>query len=399
MVFKYKAINDKGEKKEGTVEAASRDLAISALQRRGLVVVSMKGEEETGLGRDIFTHVPQKDIVILSRQISTLFEAQVSALKAFSMLAANAENKTLRRIITQVVDDLQAGQSISGALAKHPEVFTDFYTNMVKAGEESGTLTKTFSYLADYLDRQYELTSKTRNALIYPAFVIVVFIAVMVLMMVMVIPKLSEIILESGQDIPVYTRIVIGISNFFVDYGFIILIAVILVAVYGVVLSRRPSGKLYLDRVRLSIPIFGKLYQKLFLSRIADNLDTMISSGIPIVHAIEITSTVVGSQVYGQIMTNTAEAVKGGSALSDALAREPLIPPIMVQMMRTGEETGSLGQILRTMAHFYKREVDDIVDTLVSLIEPIMIVVLGLGVGILLSSILVPIYNIASSIQ
>ncbi len=399
MVFKYKAINDKGEKKEGTVEAASRDLAISALQRRGLVVVSMKGEEETGLGRDIFTHVPQKDIVILSRQISTLFEAQVSALKAFSMLAANAENKTLRRIITQVVDDLQAGQSISGALAKHPEVFTDFYTNMVKAGEESGTLTKTFSYLADYLDRQYELTSKTRNALIYPAFVIVVFIAVMVLMMVMVIPKLSEIILESGQDIPVYTRIVIGISNFFVDYGIFILIAVILVAVYGVIVSRRPAGKLYLDRVRLSIPIFGKLYQKLFLSRIADNLDTMISSGIPIVHAIEITSSVVGSQVYSQIMTNTAEAVKGGSALSDALAREPLIPPIMVQMMRTGEETGSLGQILRTMAHFYKREVDDIVDTLVSLIEPIMIVVLGLGVGILLSSILVPIYNIASSIQ
>lgn len=399
MVFKYKAINEKGEKKEGTVEAASRDLAISALQRRGLVVVAIKGEEDSGLGRDIFTHVPQKDIVILSRQISTLFEAQVSALKAFSMLASNTENKKLRSILTQVVDDLQAGTSISSALGKHPDVFTDFYTNMVKAGEESGTLTKTFSYLADYLDRQYELTSKTRNALIYPAFVIIVFVAVMILMMVMVIPKLSEIILESGQEIPIYTRIIIGISNFFVDYGIFILIAFILIGLYGLMLSRRPSGKLYLDKMRLSIPIFGKLYQKLFLSRIADNLDTMISSGIPIVHAIEITSTVVGSQAYSMIMTNTAEAVKGGSALSDALSRETMIPPIMVQMIKTGEETGSLGQILRTMAHFYKREVDDIVDTLVSLIEPIMIVVLGLGVGILLSSILVPIYNIASSIQ
>ncbi|HRH31318.1 MAG TPA: type II secretion system F family protein [Candidatus Paceibacterota bacterium] len=399
MVFKYKAITDKGEKKEGTVEAASRDLAISALQRRGLVVVSIKGEEETGLGREIFVRVPQKDIVIISRQISTLFEAQVSALKAFSMLASNAENKILRRRLTQVVDDLQAGMSISEALAKHPEVFTEFYTNMVKAGEESGTLTKTFSYLADYLDRQYELTSKTRNALIYPAFVVVVFIAVMVLMMVMVIPKLSEIILESGQDIPIYTRIIIGISNFFVDYGIFILIALVLMAVYVVILSRRDSGKLYLDRLRLKMPLFGKLYQKLFLSRIADNLDTMISSGIPIVHAIEITGSVVGSQAYSLIMRNTAEAVKGGSALSDALAREPMIPSIMVQMMKTGEETGSLGQILRTMAHFYKREVDDIVDTLVSLIEPVMIVVLGIGVGVLLSSILVPIYNIASSIQ
>jgi type IV pilus assembly protein PilC len=399
MLFKYKAITDKGEKKEGSVDAVSRDLAISALQRRGLVVVSLKGEEEKGLNRDVFTHVPQKDIVILSRQISTLFEAQVSALKAFSMLASNAENKTLRKRITQVVDDLQAGNSISEALGKHPDIFTDFYTNMVRAGEESGTLVKTFSYLADYLDRQYELTSKTRNALIYPAFVIIVFIAVMVLMMVMVIPKLSEIIIESGQDIPVYTRVIIGISNFFVDYGIFLLIAFLMVVGYGFMISRRAAGKLYLDKIRLSIPIFGKLFQKLYLSRIADNLDTMISSGIPIVHAIEITANVVGSQVYSKIMTNTAEAVKGGSALSDALSREPLIPPIMVQMMKTGEETGSLGQILRTMAHFYKREVDDVVDTLVSLIEPIMIVVLGLGVGVLLSSILVPIYNIASSIQ
>lgn len=399
MIYRYKAITDKGEKKEGTIDAISKDQAISALQRRALVVVSLKEEGEKGLQREFLTKVKQKDVVVLSRQISTLFEAQVSALKAFSMLAANAENPALRKKLTKVVDDLQAGNSISEALAKHPDVFTEFYTNMVKAGEESGTLVKTFSYLADYLDRQYELTSKTRNALIYPAFVVLVFIGVMILMMVMVIPKLSEIILESGQDIPVYTRIIISVSNFFVDYGVFILIAFLLVLAYGYMISRRPAGKLYLDKLRFSLPIIGKLFQKLYLSRIADNLDTMITSGIPIVHAIEITGNVVGSNVYSLIMKNTAEAVKGGSALSDALSREALIPPIMVQMMKTGEETGSLGQILRTMAHFYKREVDDVVDTLVSLIEPIMIVFLGVGVGILLSSILVPIYNIASSIQ
>ncbi len=399
MIYRYKAISENGDKKEGTIDAVSKDLAISALQRRALVVVSLSEEGEKGFQSSYLNRVKQKDVVILSRQISTLFEAQVSALKAFSMLASNTENKTLRKILTQVVDDLQAGNSISEALAKHPEVFSDFYSNMVKAGEESGTLVKTFSYLADYLDRQYELTSKTRNALIYPAFVIFVFVAVMILMMVMVIPKLSEIIIESGQNIPVYTRVIIGISNFFVDYGVFILIAFMILAAYFYMISRRPAGKLYIDKLRLSVPVLGKLFQKLYLSRIADNLDTMISSGIPIVHAIEITSNVVGSNVYSLIMKNTAEAVKGGSALSDALAREALIPPIMVQMMKTGEETGSLGQILRTMAHFYKREVDDVVDTLVSLIEPIMIVVLGVGVGVLLSSILVPIYNIASSIQ
>lgn len=399
MVFRYKAITDTGQKKEGTVDAVSQDLAIGALQRRGLIVVSIKSEDEKGLQREFFAKIKNKDIVILSREISTLFEAQVSALKAFSLLAASSGNKLLKKKLNQVVDDLQAGSSISGALAKHPDVFTEFYTNMVKAGEESGTLTKTFGYLADYLDRQYELASKTRNALIYPAFVVVVFIAVMTLMMVLVIPKLSEIIIDSGQTIPVYTRIIIGVSNFFVNYGIFILIAVVLLVLYAVALSRRESGKLYLDRIRLSLPLFGQLYQKVFLSRIADNLDTMISSGIPIVRAIEITGNVVGSKVFGTIMKNTADAVKSGTAMSDTLAREPLIPPIMVAMIKTGEETGSLGNILRTMAHFYRREVDDIVDTLVGLIEPVMIVVLGLGVGVLLASILVPIYNIAGSIE
>src|SRR6185436_204060 len=210
MVFKYKAIAEKGEQKEGTVDASSKDLAISALQRRGLIVVSINADEEKSIFKQgMFERVKLKDIVILSRQISTLFEAQVSALKAFTLLSANSENKLLGRKLSQVVDDLQAGFQISGALAKHPDVFSDFYVNMVKAGEESGKLNQVFLYLADYLDRQYELTAKTRNALIYPAFVIIVFIAVMVLMFVMVIPKLSQIILESGQEIPIYTKIVI----------------------------------------------------------------------------------------------------------------------------------------------------------------------------------------------
>jgi type IV pilus assembly protein PilC len=398
MIFKYKAINDKGEKKEGTVDAVSKDLAIGALQRRGLVVVSITGDEPRGLNREIFSGVKMKDVVILSRQMATLFEAQVSALKAFSLLAANAENKALRKKLTQVVDDLQAGSSISGALGKHGDVFSEFYVNMVKAGEESGTLTKTFNYLADYLDRQYELTAKTRNALIYPAFVVTVFIAVMVLMMVMVIPKLSEIILESGQQIPVYTRIVIGISNFFVNYGIFILIAVILVVLYGVSLSRRESGKIYLDKIRLSLPLFGKLFQKVFLSRIADNMDTMLSSGIPVLRTLEITGDVVDNQIFHNIMTTAVNDVKGGISISSSMEKHKEIPPVMVSMIRIGEETGTLGPILKKMAKFYKREVDDAVDTIISLIEPVMIVCLGVGVGLLLTSVLMPIYNIATNL-
>ena len=400
MLFLYKAVNEKGEQKEGSVDAATKDLAVAALQRRGLIVVSLRAEgEKAGLQMTLWEKVPLKDVVILSRQISTLFEAQVSVLKAFSLLSSNVENALLKRKLTQITDDLQAGASIAGALEKHPDVFSDFYVNMVRAGEESGRLKQTFSYLADYLDRQYALTSKTKNALIYPAFVIFVFIAVMVLMFVMVIPKLASIIADSGQEVPVYTKIVIGMSNFLVNYGLFLLIAVAVLGLYIWRLARTDSGKAYIDGVALATPVIGPMYKKLYLSRISDNLETMLTSGISIVRAIEITSNIVGNRVYAAIMKRSMQEVKEGRALSDSLSRSKEIPAIMVQMVKVGEETGALGAILKTLANFYKREVDDAVDTLVGLIEPIMIVVLGLGVGVLLASVLMPIYNIAGGIN
>jgi len=402
MIFNYKAITDNGEKREGTIDAVSKDLAIGALQRRGFVVMSIEGDEKEGRGfrSVVFKSVSNKEIVILSRQIATLFEAQVSALKAFSLLAASNDNPYLQKVLTQIVDDLQAGTSISGAMDKHPDVFSNFYTSMVRVAEESGKLNQTFIYLADYLERQHELTSKTRNALVYPAFVVVVFISVMVLLLTLVIPKLSQLIIESGQEIPLYTRVVIGVSNFFVSYGIIVLIAVILGFTYLVWLSKTETGKRFLDRIKLGIPAFGGLYRKLYLSRISDNLDTMLSSGIPIVRSIDLTAEVVGNKVYEDIMRDTAEKVKSGFLVSDALAKYPDdVPNIFVQMTKIGEETGKLGQILKTLSNFYRREVNDAVDTLIGLIEPAMIVFLGLGVGILVASVLIPIYNISSSIS
>lgn len=401
MLFKYKAIDDKGANKEGEIDAPNKDSAISGLQRRGLVILSII--EETGkksfLQFSFFERIKPKDVVILSRQIATLFEAQVSALKAFTMLAANTENKLLGRKLTQIGDDLQAGVSISGALARHPEVFSDFYINMVKVGEETGKLGQVFSHLAEYLDRQYSLTSKTRNALIYPAFVVVTFFVVMTLMFTVVIPKLSSIILDSGQEVPFFTKIVIFVSDMFVHYGFFFLIFIILGGVWVWRLSLTPKGKVYLDGLSLSVPAVGNLYRKLYLSRITDNLNTMLSSGVPIVRAIDITSQVVGSLIYKNILVEVADGVKSGLALSAAFEKHyEYVPGILVQMVAVGEETGSLGSILKTLTDFYRREVDEAVDTLVGLIEPVMIVVLGLGVGILLVSVLMPIYNMAGSI-
>jgi type IV pilus assembly protein PilC len=221
----------------------------------------------------------------------------------------------------------------------------------------------------------------------------------MILMLTLVIPKLSQIILESGQDIPIYTRIVIGASTFVTHYGIFILIFLIIGGGFIWYRSRSEAGKQYLDGMKLGLPILGDLYKKLYLSRIADNMDTMISSGIQIVRALEITGAVVGNRVYQKVLLETQEGVKAGATMSDSFGKYDVIPHIMAQMIRVGEETGSTGAILKTLAKFYKREVDDAVDTLVGLIEPIMIVTLGLGVGVLLTAVLVPIYNIASSIQ
>ena len=401
MTFKYKILDQGNNQKEGTIDAINIEVAISSLQKRGFSIVSITPEDKfTGSflekNLSIFERVSNKDIVILSRQMATLFEAQVSALRVFQLLAMQSENQVLRRNLKDVVDDLQAGNSISGALSKHPKVFSQFYINMVKSGEESGKLDQTFIYLADHLDRTYEVTSKVKTALIYPAFVIFTFVAVMILMLVVVIPKISGILKDSGQAIPIYTKIVLGISDFLVSYGYILVVALALGGFFLWRYLRTESGKMAWDQMKITTPFIKILYTKLYLSRIADNMNTMLVSGIPMVRGLDLTADVVDNLVYKKILNNTVEDVKGGSSVSDAMGKYEQIPGIFVQMVKIGEETGQLGNILKTLATFYRREVTNAIDSIIGLIEPAMIVLLGLGVAFLLASVLVPIYNISS---
>lgn len=401
MLFNYTSVDQTGAARDGQIDAINIEVAISALQKKGFVISKIKPIEDKKPWLDkipFLGRVKTKDVVILSRQISTLFQAQVSALRVFKLLASESENPILRRSLSQIATDLEGGSTISKALSAHPDVFNSFYVNMVKAGEESGKLDETFSYLADHLDRTYEVTSKAKNAFIYPIFVVFTFFAVMFLMFTLVIPKISGILTDSGQEIPVYTKVVLAISNFLVNYGAVFIIFLLVMAYIGWRYERTSKGQMAFAKTQLSIPYVGTLYKKLYLSRIADNMNTMLQSGIPMLRALEITSTVVGSGIYKDILTECVEVVKGGSTLSDAMSRYEEIPTILIQMIKVGEETGELGEILKTMSKFYQREVVNAVDTLVDLIEPLMIVVLGVGVGLLLASVLVPIYNVASSI-
>lgn len=378
------------------------DVALASLQRRGFVVSKIVpvGEKAGFLNVNLsfLDHVSNKDIVILSRQMATLFQAQVSALRIFRLLGEEAENKLLRKKLLTVADDIQGGSSISGALEKHKDVFSDFYVSMVKAGEESGKLDETFNFLADYLDRTYELVTKAKGALVYPAFVIFTFITVMLIMFTVVIPKISGILKDSGQELPIYTKVIMAISDGLVGYGFIFAGIVLVVGFLLFKYIQTPQGREVFDKFKLNVPYISSLYKKLYLSRLSDNMNTMLMSGISMVRAIELTSSVIDNTIYKRILAAAVEAVKAGKPVSEALGGHPdIIPKIMIQMMKVGEETGELGNILKTLANFYSREVRNAVDALVDLIEPLMIVLLGLGVAILLASVLVPIYNISSA--
>ena len=402
MIFSYKAVDEKNIPVSGTIDTTNEELAISSLQKRGYTIlsISLSGEGKSIFDKSfsLFGGIKNKDVVILSKQMSTLFNAQVSALRIFQLLSAEMEKPALRKVLIEISDDIQTGSSISLALSKYPKVFNNFYVNMVKAGEESGKLDQTFEYLAEYMERNYEVSSKVKNALIYPAFVITTFLAVMILMLVVVIPKISSIIIDSGQEIPIYTKIVIGASNFLVNFGPLFLA---IVAVGGFLFVRyllSSQGKVFLSNMKLRIPYISNLYKKLYLSRISDNLNTMLTAGIPMIKSLELTSSVVDNSIYEDMMKQVIEDVKSGFPLSDSFGKHPQIPGILVAMTRVGEETGQVGDMLKTLARFYQKEVMNAVDTLVDLIEPMMIVLLGLGVGFLLASVLIPIYNISSSI-
>jgi type IV pilus assembly protein PilC len=249
MLFTYKAMTQGGEKRDGEIDAPNRDFALKALQERGLYPTEIleKGKKTGDINipfiDNLLNGVKAKDVVIMSRQIATLFTSQVSAVKAFSMLASNSDSKALQKVLQTIVDDIQSGTAISGAMSKHPKVFSSFYVNMVKAGEESGKLPQVFSRLADYLDRQYALNSKIKNALIYPSFIMFIFFTVMVLMFTKVIPNLAKIIRESGVEIPSYTKVVIGISDLMVNYGFFMLLGIVGFFSYIYYVTRSKAGR------------------------------------------------------------------------------------------------------------------------------------------------------------
>ncbi len=400
-IFVYKAIDPSGNEKDGQIDAINVDVAISTLQHQSLIIKTIKTEEESKglLGREfkLFQGIKTKDVVMVTRQLAVLFEAQVSTLRVFRLMAQEAEKKEMADVLNDIADRIQGGETVSRAMSHHPKVFGDFYVNMVKSGEETGKMDRTFLFLADYIEKNYEMTSKAKSALVYPAFVIATFIIVMILMLTMVIPKMTAILVDANMEIPTYTRIVMGLASFVTNYGVYLLILLLVGGYFLAKWVQTDEGRASFHEFQMKIPAVGVLYSKLYLSRIASNMATTLEAGIKMVRVLEITKEVVNNKIYEDAFGEIINDVKKGVSVSDAMAKFPIFPSVMVGMVKVGEETGNTGQVLNTLANFYSKEVSNAVQSLVDLIEPAMIVLLGCGVGVLLLSVLVPMYQMTQA--
>ena len=384
------------------VEAGSKEAAIETLQRHDLVVVFLEGLSEAPIytrSLKIFQRIKSKEITIFYRQLAILFEASVSPLDALRILAEQTSNQLFKDLIFEVEVDVRGGETLSSAMSKRPKVFSPFYVNVVKAGEATGKLHEVLRYLADHAEREYNLTFKVKGAFTYPMAILSMFLVVGTLMMIFVVPQLTSMLKEMGTELPITTKILISVSGFIKSFWWLLAIIFVGAALGIMRATKTEKGRHVIDILKLKIPVFKGLFQKIYLARFSENFRTLLAGGIPILKALDITSTVIGNSVYEKIIQEAKDRVKVGKTIASAFSGYPKqFTPMLTQMVAVGEKTAALEPILDKVALFYQQEVDRMVSNMTQLIEPMMILVLGGAVGFLVASILMPIYNIGSSL-
>lgn len=392
--FRYRVKNKGGQLATGKVEAANLSLAEQALTERGLEIILLE-EFRQRFNLPFRGRVTARDLVIFSRQLSTLAGAKVTLVQALHTLVNQTASKELKKVLASVADDVEAGARLSFALAKYPRVFDSFFVNMIKSGETAGRLAEVLNYLADQTEKEYDLISKVRGAMMYPAFIIVGMIIISIVLLIFVIPQLTAVLLESGGELPLTTRLLIGASGLMKRFWWLVILGAIGLGVGFKLGLRNLRFKERVDTFKLRIPILGTLLQKIYLARVTRSLQILLSGGVDVVGALEVVGGVVGNAYYERLIRETKREVADGNSINTVLVQSALVPPMVPQMLAVGEETGQLAGILEKLTNFYTREVDNGVTTLVSVIEPLLMVVIGVGVGLVVASIILPMYRLA----
>jgi len=401
MLFDYKAKTEYGKTVKGSIDAPNEEMAIDSLTEQGLILLSLvERKKQISLKKQISFSlgVKEKDLVLFYRQMSVMISSGVSIVEALETMIEQTSNPKLKSIISEIVDDVRGGTSLSAAMAKH-RIFSNFCLNMIRSGETTGRIDEVFKYLADEEEKNYDLISKIKGAMVYPTFVLVAAGGVITLLMTFVFPKLAAVLKEYGAELPLTTRIVMAISNFMVNWW--ILIILVLIGLYFLIRYglKTKIGTFIWDIVKLKLPVFNNLFKNIYLVRFCRSLSTLIVAGVPLVSALEISSNVVGNVVYKKLIAKTIKAVEEGKTISSAFAESKLIPKMLTNIIAIGEKTGKLDEVLDKMANFYARIVEDTLGKLTVLIEPIVIILLGGVVALVFASVLLPMYNMASTIR
>lgn len=399
-LFDYRAKDIEGANIKGAVEAKDQDEAHKILEENNLTPFDVRIHKKSVLSFNIHIgrRVPIKDLVVFSRQLSVMVAATLPLVQSLKIIVKQTTNKVLKEIIAEVAEEIEGGAKLSLALSKYPDVFDDFFVNLIRSGETSGRLSEVLVYLADQIEKDYDLSSKIKGAMIYPAFILTGLIVVGTVMMIFVVPKLTDVLKESGGELPVTTKILIAVSGFMVSYWWLLLIIVVGTVVGFRYYVKTPSGRFVWDSVLLRLPIFGPLFQKIYLVRFTRSLETLIVGKVPLTQGLRVVADVVGNSVYKDLIVRTVKEVEDGNSISTVFLQSHVVPSMISQMMVVGEQTGRLEEVLQKLTNFYGREIDNTVANLVTLIEPIVMIVMGVAVGGMVAAIILPTYNLASSI-
>lgn len=399
MKFNYEARNKEGNIQSGVVVAVDEIKAERLLAENGLVIVSLKKSEYDFLEKinPFGKSISNKDLVLFSRQLSTLISARVPIIQSLRILQEQVAAPYLLVIIADLISSLENGDSLSNALTKYSNVFGNVYVSLVKSGEMSGNLDKSLIYLSDQLEKDYELKSKVKSAMTYPLFVLSALGIIGGLMFKFVLPNLTSVLLQQGGSLPETTLILIAATNFFNSFWWLIIIGLAGGILGGRYYINTAVGRYQWDSLKIHFPIIGDIFKKIYLARFSRNLSTLVLGGIPIIQALQIVAQVINNVIYRDIILDTIVQITAGKSISEGLTGHPEFPGIVTQMVKVGEQTAKLDEIMSKLASFYEKEVDSKVSTLTTLLEPLIMIVLGIGVGVLVAGVLLPIYNLANT--
>ncbi|WP_028845335.1 type II secretion system F family protein [Thermodesulfovibrio thiophilus] len=393
LTYSWKGRTQEGNLVTGETEAENELELLLALRNSGIIPRYVKEKEE----RKIFTFgkVSQKDILFFTRQFATLFAAGVPVVQAFDALIDQIKNKSFKKVLIQMRNDIEKGSSLAESMKRHPKVFNSLFINMVRAGEEGGILEKVLQRMADYFEKMIKLKRKIIGAMIYPSLIIAVAVLVVSIIMIFVIPTFAKLFGEMGIDLPLPTRITIAVSNFMAKSAVFILAGIIGFFVFIKFLRKSERGKKIIDGVLLKAPLLGVVLLKASLSRFARTLGTLLSSGVPILSSMEISARASANKIIEDVVLEMKEDVTAGKSLTEVLKTNPeIFPPIFVQMVSVGESTGATDEMLNKVADFYDEEVDNAVANLMSMLEPALIIFLGVTIGFIVLSLYLPIFRL-----